>query len=170
MSTVDLLPDPVEAAAALKAPSERAQDIYYQATIESRSQREIAKEFQISQPRVQQVIAKVLAWVGDTPPGVAGEMTARLRFQAATQITRDRLLYYPGLLVEKFLHPPRATLHPHPSIPRMGTYRLRGSSRLKIGQSQSAPPAQTLSKKHLAATQSTDSQSVTTSKCLPKKP
>ena len=82
MSTVDLLPDPIQAAAALKAPSERAQEIYYQATIESRSQREIAKEFQISQPRVHQIIAQVLAWVGDTLPGVAGEMTARQRFQA----------------------------------------------------------------------------------------
>ena len=102
MSTVDLLPNPVEAAAALHAPSERAQEIFYQTVIESRSQREIAREFQISQPRVNQIIAKVLAWVGDTLPGVAGEMTARQRFQAAKQITRDRLMYYPGLLVEKF--------------------------------------------------------------------
>ena len=102
MSTVDLFPSPAEAAAALHAPSERAQEIFYQATIESRSQREIAKEFQISQPRVNQIVAKVLAWVGDTLPGVAGEMTARQRFQAAKQITRDRLMYYPGLLVEKF--------------------------------------------------------------------
>ena len=102
MSTVDLLPDPIQAAAALKAPSERAQEIYYQATIESRSQREIAKEFQLSQPRVHQIVAKVMEWVGDTLPGVAGEMTARQRFQVAKQITRDRLMYYPGLLVEKF--------------------------------------------------------------------
>ena len=102
MSYVDLLPDRVEAAAALKAPSERAQEIYYQAAIESRSHREIAKEFKISQARMSQIVAKVLAWIGDTLPGVAGEMTDRQRLQAAKQLTRDQLMYYPGLLVEKF--------------------------------------------------------------------
>ena len=156
MYTVDLLSDPVQAAAALKAPSERAQEIYYPAVVESRSQREIAKEFNSSQPRVHQIVAKVLAWVGDTLPAAAGEMTAWQRFQAAKQITRDRLLYYPGLLVEKFLHPPRDTLHPHPSIsrtPRMGTCRLRWLISLKLGQSQSERLAQTLSAECLAATQ-----------------
>jgi hypothetical protein len=59
----------------LKVPSDRDLQIYETAVFAGRSQREVAKEFGISQPRVNQILKELAAWMADNTPNFCSGLT-----------------------------------------------------------------------------------------------
>jgi hypothetical protein len=90
VSEVDLLPlesafgsqsekpvgdSPLRSDISLKVPSDRDLQIYETAVFAGRSQREVAKEFGVSQPRVNQILKELAAWMADNTPNFASGLT-----------------------------------------------------------------------------------------------
>lgn len=57
-------------------PSERDRDIYLAVRIDKKPQNQVAHEFGISQPRVNQIVREVRAWIDETLAGTGFEETA----------------------------------------------------------------------------------------------
>jgi hypothetical protein len=68
----------------------RDRQIYERVKVEGKTQREVAAEFKVSQPRVQQICQRVEQWIGQTlPPGfVDAQRMARLHAAARTHRLR----------------------------------------------------------------------------------
>lgn len=86
-------------AAAIKAPSCRDFEIYQQVMFEGMTQRKAAHLHKISQPRVNQILHDMAAWVADHTPGFAAELTspqqlrlARYTFMMQLQNLRERAI------------------------------------------------------------------------------
>lgn len=59
----------------LKVPSDRDLQIYESAVFAGRSQRDVAKEFRVSQPRVNQILKEIAAWMADNTPSFCSGLT-----------------------------------------------------------------------------------------------
>src|SRR5436190_17225716 len=86
-------------AAAIKAPSCRDFEIYQQVAFEGMTQRKVAGLHKISQPRVNQILHEMAAWVADHTQGFAAELTppqqlrlARYTFMMQLQNLRERAI------------------------------------------------------------------------------
>jgi len=80
-SVVDYQPEildghsPPLADVSLKVPSDRDLQIYEVVVFAGRSQREVAKEFGVSQPRVNQILKELAAWMADNTPSFCAGLT-----------------------------------------------------------------------------------------------
>ncbi|MCE9525311.1 MAG: hypothetical protein K8R36_04570, partial [Planctomycetales bacterium] len=59
----------------LKVPTDRDLQIYETVVFAGRSQREVAREFGVSQPRVNQILKELAAWMADNTPSFCSGLT-----------------------------------------------------------------------------------------------
>lgn len=87
---------------ALNPPIPRDREIFEEAVVQRRSQREIAQERGISQPRVTKIVAEVGAWLCRVlPASLAGE-EPRGKMALATWLAKSRLEFLLGKAMQKF--------------------------------------------------------------------
>lgn len=84
---------PPLAGVSLKVPSDRDLQIYETAVFAGRSQREVAKEFGVSQPRVNQVLKEMAAWMADNTPAFAAGLTPEQKLRLVHYNVTQQLEY-----------------------------------------------------------------------------
>lgn len=81
------------------APTDRDLAVYRATTCENRSQRDVAREFQLSQTRVCQLIKQVECWISKRTPRALLGFSKAERLNLAVHLERDRLNYLYGQAV-----------------------------------------------------------------------
>lgn len=84
----------------LKVPSDRDLQIYESAVFAGRSQREVAKEFGVSQPRVNQILKEMAAWMADNTPAFAAGLTPEQKLRLVHYNVTQQLEYQRCVLME----------------------------------------------------------------------
>jgi hypothetical protein len=74
--------------------SQRDRQIFHQVMVEMRSQRDVAREHNLSQSRVSRIVARVMAWMSETAPYGLEEVPRPQRLYAVARLYRDKLDYY----------------------------------------------------------------------------
>jgi hypothetical protein len=95
-------------------PSARDFALYEFVAAQSKTTREAAEEFGISQTRVRQVLAKVVEFLVEALPGDDGEHTAEQKLAAAERLANMRLDYLYGESLSEWRRSREATAGPVP--------------------------------------------------------
>ena len=77
-----------------KIPSERDVEIYQQVVFAHRSQRDVARSFGLSQPRVNQILREIAAWMADNTPGLFTGLSGPQRLRLLHYNARKQLEYH----------------------------------------------------------------------------
>jgi len=96
MSAATVAEVPLDAEFVRNVPSDRDLTIYQQIVVEGKSQREVAKEHGLSQPRVNQIVQELTPWVADNLPGHAAHLTKAKQLGLVKWIVRERLDHLSG--------------------------------------------------------------------------
>ncbi|MFN0020484.1 MAG: hypothetical protein ACKVP0_19680 [Pirellulaceae bacterium] len=87
-------PPPVAAGTACPTvPSDRDLQIYEAAVFAGRSQRDVAREFGVSQPRVNQILKEIAAWMADNTPSFCSGLTPEQKLRLVNYNVVQQLEY-----------------------------------------------------------------------------
>lgn len=84
----------------LKVPSDRDLQIYESAVFAGRSQRDVAREFGVSQPRVNQILREIAAWMADNTPSFCSGLTPEQKLRLVHYNVVQQLEYQRCSLME----------------------------------------------------------------------
>jgi hypothetical protein len=74
--------------------SERDRQIYHEVAVAQRTQRDVAAEFKLSQPRVLKIVERVFQWMCETAPTGFAEVPRPQRLYGVARTYKQKLEYY----------------------------------------------------------------------------
>ena len=93
----------------LKVPSDRDLQIYETVVFAGRSQRAVAKEFGVSQPRVNQILKEIAVWMADNTPSFCSGLTPEQQLRLVHYNVVQQLEYQRCSLMEAWEESRRST-------------------------------------------------------------
>ena len=84
----------------LRVPAGRDLEIYEEVVFARRSQRNVAAEYGVSQPRVFQILRQVAAWLVETTPGFAAGLTPEQKLKLAHYNAEQQLTHHHQCLMQ----------------------------------------------------------------------